>query len=73
MNRIFDSRAYTRHNECNARCAVIGSAFFCPCCGHNSAEEAFENAVKKIQSKLDNLSVVKNALIKVSKDAAKIT
>jgi hypothetical protein len=60
--------------ECNARYAVIGSAFFCPCCGHNSVEETFENAVKKIVAKIDNLDIVKEALVSsVGKDAAEIT
>jgi hypothetical protein len=60
--------------ECNARYAVIGSAFFCPCCGHNSVEETFENAVKKIEAKINNLDIVKEALVNsVGKDAAEIT
>lgn len=60
--------------ECNARYAVIGSAFFCPCCGHNSIEETFDNAVKKIEAKINNLDIVKEALVNsVGKDAAEIT
>lgn len=60
--------------KCNARYAVIGSAFFCPCCGHNSIEETFANAIKKIESKINNLNIVKEALVKsVGKDAAEIT
>ncbi|MEP7374632.1 MAG: hypothetical protein ABI675_14655 [Chitinophagaceae bacterium] len=60
--------------ECNARYAVIGSAFFCPCCGHNSAEETFSNAVKKIEAKLNNLQTIKESLLaSVGKDDAEIT
>lgn len=29
--------------ECSCRFAVIGSAFFCPSCGHNSADKVFGN------------------------------
>ena len=60
--------------ECNARYAVIGSAFFCPCCGHNSAEETFANAVKKVEVKLNNLETIKESLLaSVGKDDAEIT
>ena len=60
--------------ECNARYAVIGSAFFCPCCGHNSAEETFGNAVKKIEAKINNLDTIKESLLAaVGKDDAEIT
>jgi len=31
--------------KCEARYSVIGSAFFCPACGHNSAEETFDNSM----------------------------
>jgi hypothetical protein len=47
---------------CNTNYAVIGSAFFCPCCGHNSAEETFDNSIKKIQDKIKNLTVIKKAV-----------
>jgi len=60
--------------ECNARYAVIGSAFFCPNCGHNSAEETFSNTVKKIEIKLNNLETIKDSLLaSVGKDDAEIT
>lgn len=59
--------------ECNAKYAVIGSAFFCPCCGHNSADETFDNSLKKIESKLKNLAVIKSAVESVSKDEAETT
>jgi hypothetical protein len=59
--------------ECNTRYAVIGSAFFCPSCGHNSAEETFKNSTKKIEVKINNLHAIKNTLIAVSKDDAEIT
>lgn len=56
--------------ECNARYSVIGSAFFCPCCGHNSAEETFDNSIKKIEAKIYNLETIKKALQSISKDDA---
>jgi uncharacterized Zn finger protein (UPF0148 family) len=59
--------------ECNAKYAVIGSAFFCPCCGHNSADETFDNSIKKIEDKIKNLSLIKKAVEEISKDEAETT
>ena len=59
--------------ECSSRYAVIGSAFFCPCCGHNSAEETFANAIKKIKAKINNIPRIKTLLESVSKDTSAIT
>jgi len=58
---------------CNAKYAVIGSAFFCPCYGHNSAEETFDNSIKKIQDKIKNLPIIRKAVETVSKDEAETT
>ena len=58
---------------CNAKYAVIGSAFFCPCCGHNSAEETFESSLKKIQDKIKNISIIRTAVEAISKDEAETT
>ena len=58
---------------CNAKYAVIGSAFFCPCCGHNSAEETFDNSLKKIQDKIKHLNVIRQAVETISKDEAETT
>jgi hypothetical protein len=59
--------------ECKAKYAVIGSAFFCPNCGHNSADETFDNSLKKIKSKIKNLFVIRSAVESVSKDEAETT
>jgi uncharacterized Zn finger protein (UPF0148 family) len=59
--------------ECSARYAVIGSAFFCPCCGHNSVEETFDSSLKKIQDKIKNLPLIRQAVEIVSKDEAETT
>jgi uncharacterized Zn finger protein (UPF0148 family) len=59
--------------ECNTRFAVIGSAYFCPACGHNSVLRTFNDSVRKIKVKLDNNDVVKKSLIdSVGKDEAEI-
>ena len=59
--------------ECNSRYAVVGSAFFCPSCGHNSAEETFDNSLNKIEAKLKNLPVIRKAVEEISMDEAEIT
>ena len=58
---------------CDAKYAVIGSAFFCPCCGHNSADETFDNSLKKIESKIKNIPVIRKAVEEISKDEAVTT
>lgn len=59
--------------NCNAHYAIIGSAFFCPSCGHNSAEKTFEDSIKKVETKIKNINIIRNALSKFNKDEAEIT
>jgi uncharacterized Zn finger protein (UPF0148 family) len=59
--------------KCKARYSVIGSAFFCPACGHNSAEETFDNSIQKIEAKIRNLPVIREAVAAISKDEAENT
>lgn len=60
-------------SRCSCKYAVIGSAFFCPYCGHNSADETFDNSIKKIEAKLKNLHVIRKAVEAISKDEAETT
>ncbi|PFH12395.1 hypothetical protein BCF11_4876 [Collimonas sp. PA-H2] len=63
-----------RCEVCSSRYAVIGSAFFCPSCGHNSVTRNYSDALNKIQVKRDNLEIVRRALIDhVGKDEAEVT
>lgn len=48
--------------ECGAGYAVLGPAFFCPCCGHNSADQMFERALAKVRTKIEGIHVVRDAL-----------
>lgn len=41
--------------NCKARFGVIGSAFFCPCCGHSSAERMFDSSLEKTRAKFENV------------------
>lgn len=58
--------------ECHSRYSVIGSAYFCPCCGHNSVEKTFDESLNKVEAKLNNLLIVRKAIEASSKDEAEI-
>ncbi len=60
-------------SKCEANYSVLGSAFFCPCCGYNSVKETFDNSLKKIESNLKNLDLIKKAVSEVSVDEAETT
>lgn len=60
-------------DECNANYAVIGSAFFCPCCGNNSVEKTFDESLSKVEIKLHNIPTIRTAIEAISKDEAEIT
>jgi len=47
---------------CTARFAVIGCAYFCPACGHNSVERTFDDSLNKVESKLNNTNTIRSAL-----------
>jgi len=63
-----------RCEKCDSRFAVIGSAYFCPACGHNSVTRTFYDSLRKIRAKKDSVEVVRTALIEsVGKDEAELT
>lgn len=41
-------------DKCGTRYSVIGSAYFCPCCGHNSVEKVFESSITRIETMLNS-------------------
>jgi len=47
---------------CNAHFAVLGCAFFCPCCGHNSVDRTFDDALRRIVSNLDALPLIRRTM-----------
>ena len=60
-------------DRCGAGYAVVGSAFFCPCCGHNSVERMFDGSLTKVRTKIERLDVVREALrIAVGADQAEV-
>lgn len=60
--------------KCDARYSVIGSAYFCPSCGHNSVERTFDDSIKKILSKIENTDIIRKAFSDIGKkDEAEVT
>lgn len=60
--------------KCSARFSVIGSAYFCPACGHNSVLQTFSDSIRKIRAKKDNVSIVREAITQATgKDEAELT
>jgi hypothetical protein len=44
--------------DCACRYAAIGSAYFCPACGHNTADLVFNQSSRTIRATLDNLPAI---------------
>jgi len=60
--------------SCSSRFAVIGSAYFCPACGHNSVTQTFSDSLRKIRAKMESVDIVRMALNEsVGKDEAELT
>lgn len=59
--------------KCGTRYEVIGSAFFCPACGHNSASKTFSNTIDKVNAKIRNLPLIRRAVAELNKDEAENT
>lgn len=57
-------------DSCGTRYEVIGSAFYCPCCGNNSAKQTFVNSIEKVRAKIKNIPVIRKTIAELSKDEA---
>ena len=68
---IFEQKIQCK--KCQSRYSVIGSAFFCPCCGHNSVEQTFTNTISKIEGAINNIPTIRTALNEINKDQSKDT
>jgi len=60
-------------DKCGAHFAVLGSAFFCPCCGHSSAVRVFKHSMTKIEAKVSHMERIRQAVAEVSEDEAEVT
>ena len=68
-----EMRLHVQCEQCDTEYAFIGSAFFCPCCGHNSVEKTFELSINKIQASINNLADMRVKLQEFGKDAVQNT
>jgi hypothetical protein len=60
--------------QCECRYSSLGAAFFCPACGHNSAESTFAHTIETVQKSLAVLPAIRVAVQAASDaDAAKNT
>jgi len=60
--------------NCSTRFAVIGSAYFCPACGHNSVTKTYSDSLRKIRVKVDSLDTIRQAITdSTGKDEAEVT
>jgi hypothetical protein len=60
--------------QCGCRYSSLGVAFFCPACGHNSAESTFSQTIEAVQKSLAALPAIREAVQAVADaDAAKNT
>lgn len=48
--------------QCGCRYSSLGAAFFCPACGHNSAENTFSQTIEAVQKSLAALSAIREAV-----------
>ena len=56
---------------CTCRYAVIGTAYFCPACGHNAADQQFVQSINGIKQSLEAVDAVRGAI--VDRDTAERT
>lgn len=58
--------------KCGARTSVIGTAFFCPCCGNNAIDRVFVESMNRIKEQLNSLNEMQEVLEEMfGKDTAK--
>ncbi len=50
--------------KCHTRYSVIGSAYFCPCCGHNAVEHVFNESLDRVQTMIESIEDIYKTLEK---------
>jgi Zn finger protein HypA/HybF involved in hydrogenase expression len=41
--------------KCETRYSVIGSAYFCPCCGYNAVDRVFDESIDTVQKMIESI------------------
>lgn len=52
-------------NQCGTKTSVIGTAYFCPCCGHNAVDRVFNESMERIKIQLNSLSEMQELLERI--------
>ena len=55
-------------DECGFRYAVVGSSFFCPCCGKNTTTRTYHSMIEKTRCSVETLDTIRQSI--PDKDAA---
>lgn len=50
--------------KCQTRYSVIGSAYFCPCCGHNAIERVFNESLDTIRKMIESVDDIRSTFEK---------
>jgi len=48
--------------KCEARYSVVGCAYFCPCCGHNSVEQIFFDSLNTTEKMIESADNIKETM-----------
>lgn len=58
-------------NQCGTKTGVVGTAYFCPCCGHNAVDRVFNESMDRIKKQINSLNEMQEMLEKMyDKDTA---
>lgn len=58
-------------DQCGTKTSVIGTAYFCPCCGYNAVNRVFNESMDRIKNQLNSLNEMQELLEKMyDKDTA---
>ncbi|WP_203249294.1 hypothetical protein [Sporosarcina beigongshangi] len=58
-------------DQCGTKTSVIGTAYFCPCCGHNAVDRVFNVSMNRVKNQLNSLNEMQELLEKIhDKDIA---
>lgn len=58
-------------DQCGTKTSVIGTAYFCPCCGNNAVDRVFNESMERIKNQLNSLNEMLELLEKIyDKDTA---
>jgi len=49
--------------SCNCKYASLGASFFCPACGHNSADSAFDTTLETIRKTVEAIGQVEESIV----------